>query len=183
MLVEICGRCGDEIVNDNRNRGNLWLHLAGDPQDGHLPTFGTPTSDEVLRRLFHPKESEKPVPQAAFVVERVPVRDATDEEIGTSNRLGRRQLINHAKRNGFTVTARFARGPWIDQYGNPVRTVDSLVIYGWHESDGRQFHCWWATKASGEYEFQRAFLAGTQGLTSSADALDYVKGKTSLSRS
>lgn len=179
ILVEICGRCGCEVVGDNRIRLHAWQHLV-EPEDGHEPVFGTPLDAEILERLFALEVVEEVV-EEPWPQPEVPVRDATDAEVGESNRLGRRQLMTHGRRNGFDVAARFNRGPVPDQYDRFKRMADSLVIYGSHP-DGRRFYCWWIAKRDGEFEFQNGYGLGLPAGSGQQDVIDYVKGKTSLPR-
>ncbi len=179
LLVEICGRCGDEVVNDNTGSGRPWLHLAGEPEDGHFPHFGIflPRED-VAAMCLRPDTTEADEEQEqAWVMPppEVPGRPATEEEIGLSNRLGRRQIINFAKREGFTIDVRYSRGAIADQWGRLNRVTDSLGILGIH-SDGRVFHAWWIEDSKGVLEFQNARCYGLVGFQQQNTLKRYITG-------
>jgi hypothetical protein len=55
------------------------------------------------------------------------------------------RLGKKARKNGFTVSATYSRGPRLDQYWKVVEISDCVVVRGWHE-DGRRFVAAWITK-------------------------------------
>jgi len=182
-LYELCSTCGTEVVNDNLNTGRPWLHVMGEPADGHPVKFGTLVPRDDLAKIFAPRQEvvdEAADDAADKLMANHPVqvhaRTATQEEIGESARLGRRQILNLAKRMGFTTEARFSRGPVADQYGRWARDADSLLIAGWHPDDSRMFVAWWLADAHGELQTQTIKCAGLVGPQSVKALKDYLRG-------
>lgn len=190
ILVEKCGRCGAPLVGDNRGTGRPWLHLDGEPADGHYPHFGVVLDREQIiasiTKYVEPEEEidedAEPVGEIGSWVMPPPEivgRPATDEEIGISNRIGRRQILNAAERNEFVTDVRFSRGWIADQWGRPKRVTDSLGIFGAH-IDGRRFHAWWIEDSKGVLEFQNARCYGLLGFHGQRELVRYINGAEGL---
>ena len=176
-MLGTCGRCGEDVCGANVG-GAPWLHLAGEPQDGHFVHHGVLLSPEELRDIYArsapPPADEGPQEQEPYPPPTIPGRDATEDEIGTSKRLTRRRIVDRARAAGFVVVACYSQGWWPDQWGRPARLADGLGIAGRHE-DGRAFHCWWATKSNGEWEFQSATCAGVTDVVGQDRVVKYVE--------
>jgi hypothetical protein len=179
LLVEICGRCHGELVGDNTGSGRPWQHLAGEPADGHLPHFGVVLEREAILAACIRRDTTEADQEAAdaatMPAPEIPAHAATETEIGESGRLGRRQIINLARRNEFTIDVRFARGPAVADRGKSYRQADSLGVFGIH-ADGRRFHAWWLEDAGGDLVFQNARCGGVIGFQSSEALKTYLRG-------
>lgn len=183
FLIEKCGKCQGLIASDNRGTGKAWVHLDGEPADGHYPHFGVVLPPEATLAMcertaptvVEPEEKE----ERGIGALPPPViygRPATDEEIGLSNRIGRRQILNAAEREGFTTDVRFSRGWIADQWGRPGRVTDSIGIFGIHD-DGRVFHAWWIEDSHGVLEFQNARCYGLVGFHGQRELVRYIRGE------
>jgi hypothetical protein len=182
FLIEKCGRCHGLIASDNRGTGKPWVHLDGEPADGHFPHFGVVLERKVILEMcqrieISPLEAE-PVERGigALPPPEIPGRPATDEQIGLSNRIGRRQILNAAEREGFTTDVRYSRGWIADQWGRPGRVTDSIGIFGIHD-DGRVFHAWWIEDSHGVLEFQNARCYGLVGFHGQRELVRYIRGE------
>lgn len=186
ILTLDCGRCHGTIASDNTGSGKAWVHLDGEPADGHYPHFGVVLDREQVIascQRFEPEPDPDDIPLDepglyAWVMPppEIEGRPATDEEIGLSNRTGRRQIVNAAAREEFTVDSRYSRGWIADQWGRPKRVADSLGIFGIH-SDGRGFHAWWLAEASGDLKFENARLLGAPGFHGQRELIRYIRGE------
>lgn len=180
LLFEICAVCGDEVVGDNMMTGRAWQHLAGRPEDDHDVVFGARLGEELARSVCaKPNTTEEDA--ARLESYRMPepevrAREATEEEIGTSARVGRRQILNAAKKAGFETRVNYARGPLADQWGRFSRMADSLAMAGGH-SDGRGFVAMWVAKADDALAFEGAYILGHPGKRSSDELKRYLRGE------
>lgn len=185
LLIETCGRCGDTLVNDNRGLGKPFLHLGGEPADGHYPHHGVVLDrEQIIASITKYVEPEPEEEDAEHIGEigswvmpppEIPGRPATEEEIGTSNRIGRRIILNACERNEFVTDVRYSRGWIADQWGRPKRITDSIGIFGAH-IDGRRFHAWWIEDSKGVLEFQNARCYGLLGFHGQRELVRYING-------
>lgn len=179
LLVEPCSRCHGLLANDNTGSGRPWIHLDGEPGDGHLPIFGVLADRDAVREAMarnmadveeidEEKEARKILPPPEVMG-----RPATDEEIG-NNRTARRQILKAAIAAGFTVDARFSRGPVADQWGRFGRMADSVGMLG--VKPGAAFHAWWLEESGGGLKFQNARCHGVIGFQTVETLKKYIAG-------
>lgn len=175
LIVERCSRCLADVVNDNMGTGRPWLHLEGEPADGHPIAFGRLVEDPIAAMTRVDTSVEDDAAEEAKIMPPPEIigRPATDEEIG-NNRTARRQIINLAEKHGFTVDVRFSRGPVANQWGRFGRMADSLGILG--VTDGRAFHAWWLEDTKEGLKFQNARCHGLLGFQTVASLKKYIAG-------
>lgn len=175
LLVETCAHCGGPLATDNTGSGKPWLHLDGEPADGHYPAFGVLCPDPVaaMTRVDTSEEDDAAEERKVMPPPEIMGRPATEDEIG-NNRTARRQIVKAATNAGFTVDVRFSRGPVADQYGRFNRMADSVGILG--VTEGRAFHAWWLEDSKEGLKFQNARCHGVVGFQTVAALKKYIAG-------
>lgn len=97
----------------------------------------------------HPPEPpEVPAPE-------VPGRAAEKHEVPR----GAVTLGNAARKAGWEVEVRYARGPWLDASGEFAYVVDSVLLRMRHPADGQRAAATWVRKPTGDAE-KYAYSAG-----------------------
>lgn len=171
-LIQTCGRCGGQVVGDNMGTGRPWQHIDG--PDDHPVIFGTPAPALGSRATLDDLEAvllEEPDPWP----EPGTPEPAADELFG-NNRNGRRQILNLAEKQGFTVEALLCTGPVTVGHASSGNwaLVDSLAV-GFTHPDGRRAVACWERKGE-DWEYLFALCSGTVGgLKSSPELRTYLK--------
>jgi len=177
VLSETCtfDGCGQEVRFGTRDGRTGWHHREAVDHNARfgVPSLGPTESRRLVEewRAAHdetaedPNEHEEPLATTpeiyALPVDTVGRRrfvcfpDGTVADAQLPG--GARTVVNAARKTGWTISATYARGPWMhSSYWTPTRTVDHVALR-LSRGDQRAVATW-RTKADGTYEFKTAWV-------------------------
>lgn len=127
-MMERCGVCGGVLRHVVEGEHSIWVHL--DITADHEPVLGTRVP-EAVRLAAHPVEEPEPV---VIPEPTVRSRPATDAEIPR----GARTIMKKAIKHGWTVSAKYSRGPLLDASCTTILSEDTeaIVLKGVHHDVG-----------------------------------------------